>query len=75
MMIEASLSSPLVVTEAKFLLEILVVSLDPPAQLGSVDEAQRLMFAGSVDRKYFVGSVSSASHSIRHHSLGLSLEQ
>ena len=37
-MMEATPSSSLIVTEPKLLLEILVVALDPPAQLGGVHQ-------------------------------------
>src|SRR4028118_1861828 len=36
---EAAPASPLIVSKPKFLLELLVVALDPPAQLGKLDEA------------------------------------
>jgi len=74
-MVKATPPSSLVMAEPKFLLEVLVVPLDPPAQLGGVHQARRLMFSGSVDRKYFVGSGSSAGHSIRHHSSGRGVER
>src|SRR5436190_13871456 len=37
-MVEASPSASLVVPEPDFLLELLIVALDPPAHLGDIDE-------------------------------------
>src|SRR5258708_9959439 len=37
-MVKASPASSLVMAESEFLLEFLVVALDPPAQLGEIDE-------------------------------------
>jgi hypothetical protein len=38
MVVETSPTSPFVVTQPQFLLEFLVVALDPPAQFGGVDQ-------------------------------------
>src|SRR4051794_39321655 len=38
MMVETSPATALVVAEAQLLLEFLIVPLDPPAQLGEIDE-------------------------------------
>src|SRR5712671_1299424 len=37
-MVKAAPASSLVMAESEFLLEVLVVALDPPAQLGEIDE-------------------------------------
>ena len=38
MMMEAAPSTTFIVSEAEFLLEVLVVALDAPAQLGQIDQ-------------------------------------
>jgi hypothetical protein len=38
MMVKASPRAPLIVAEADFLLELLIIALDSPAQLGEIDE-------------------------------------
>ena len=35
---EAAPAAPFIITQAEFLLEFLVIALDPPAQLGQVDQ-------------------------------------
>lgn len=37
-MVEATPAAPLIVTQPEFLLEVLIVPLDPPAQLDGVDQ-------------------------------------
>ena len=37
-MVEAAPAAPFVVPEAEFLLEFLIIALDPPAQLGEIDQ-------------------------------------
>ncbi len=37
-MVEASPAAALVMSKAEFLLEFLVIALDPPAQLGQIDQ-------------------------------------
>jgi hypothetical protein len=37
-MVEAAPAAPLVMSKAEFLLEFLVIALDPPAQLGQIDQ-------------------------------------
>ena len=37
-MVEATPAAPLVVSQPKFLLEVLVIPLNPPAQLGGIDQ-------------------------------------
>src|SRR5450756_1035694 len=38
-MVEAAPAAPLVMSKAEFLLEFLIIALDPPAQLGEIDQA------------------------------------
>src|SRR5260221_50288 len=38
-MVEPSPSSPFVMAQSKFLLQVLIIALDPPAQLGQIDQA------------------------------------
>ena len=66
MMMKAAPSASFIVTEPEFLLQFLIVALDPPAQLGGTS-------AGKVDSQYLVGSASPFGHSIKHHSSGLGL--
>ena len=70
MVVEASPAAALVVTEADLLLELLVVALDAPAQLGLVDEVGERCVSGRVESQYLVGSLSPFGHSIRNHSSG-----
>ena len=67
-MMEAAPSAPFIVPEPDFLLELLIVALDAPAQLGQIDEPRKLMFSGSVESQYLVGSASPSGHSISSHS-------
>src|SRR5580692_4622593 len=53
MMMEATPSSPLIVTETKFLFEVLVVALDPPAQLGGVHQFTTAGVRGQRGQKVF----------------------
>src|SRR6267154_2425425 len=62
---EALPASTFEVAEAEFLLELLVVALDAPAQLGERDQA---MSWGRVESQYFVGSFSAFGHSTSNHS-------
>ena len=42
--------------QAKFLLEVLIVPFDPPAQFGAIDQClEKLISAGKVDSQYLVG--------------------
>ena len=67
-MVEAAPAAALVVPEPDFLLEILVVPLDPPAQLSQVDHLLEADLLGQVDSQYCVGSGSPSGHSISSHS-------
>ena len=37
-MVEAAPPAPFVITHAKFLFELLIIALDPPPQLGQIDQ-------------------------------------
>ena len=67
-MVEASPSPPFEMPEPDLLLEILIVALDAPAQLGGVEPIrQKEIFAGRVESQYLVGSFSPSGHSINSH--------
>ena len=38
MVVEAAPPAPFIITKAEFLLQLLVVALDPPSQLGEIDQ-------------------------------------
>ena len=42
MVVEAAPASPFIMAEADLLLELLVVALDPPSELGLIDEVSEL---------------------------------
>ena len=63
-MVEAAPAAAFVVAEAELLLELLVVPLDPPAQLGEGDET----FQGRVGRAGWRTSIWSARARLRGHS-------
>src|SRR5258708_8524047 len=52
-MMQATPPSPLIVTKPEFLLEILIVPLDPPAQLGGSDEGRAADVRGERGQKVF----------------------
>ena len=64
---KASPASTLIVIEAQFLLEFLIVALDPSAQFGSFYE-RREGSAARVESQYLVGALSSCGHSTSSHS-------
>ncbi len=68
MMVKAAPAAAFVVAKPEFLLEVLVIALDPPAPLGLPDEVGQEVSAGRVENQYLVGSASPFGHSIRHHS-------
>ena len=69
-MVKAAPAATLVVAEAEFLLQLLIVAFDPPAQLGRIDQIAEPVSSGSVESQYLVGIASPFGHSIRHHSSG-----
>src|ERR1700687_4556995 len=52
-MVEASPAAPLVMSKAEFLLEFLVIALDPPAQLGQIDQPLEGDVVGKVGEPIF----------------------
>ena len=52
-MMKAAPASPLVMTKPEFLLEILIVPLDPPPQLGGVDQGTATDVLGQRGQKVF----------------------
>ena len=69
-MVKAAPAPPLVVVEPQFLLELLVIPLDPPAQLGGATSSIRAVVAGRVESQYLLGSFFASGHSISSHSSG-----
>ena len=65
MVMETAPPAPLIIAEAEFLLQLLIVALDAPAQLDEIDQT---LTSGSVASQYLVGSVSFSGHSISSHS-------
>src|SRR5580704_13989632 len=61
---EASPCAPLVMAEADFLLEVLIITLDSPAQLGEIDEVAERHVGATDASQNFVGAASSLGHSI-----------
>src|SRR5215471_13591400 len=68
MVMETAPPAPLIIAEAEFLLQLLIVALDAPAQLDEIDQTLKRISSGSVASQYLVGSASSCSHSISSHS-------
>lgn len=66
MVVEAPPPSAFVVAKSQFLLEFLIVSLDPPTQLGGV--TNWVIVASAEESQYLLGSTSPSGHSIRSHS-------
>src|ERR1700747_25638 len=56
MVVETAPPAPFIIAEAEFLLQLLVVALDPPSQLGEIDQTSKLISSGSVASQYLVGS-------------------
>ena len=67
MVVEAAPPAPFIVTQAEFLLELLIIALDPPAQFGQVDQPIAISSA-KLASQYLVGSFSFSGHSISSHS-------
>jgi hypothetical protein len=68
-MVEATPAASLVMPKANLLLELLIVALNTPSQLGGVDQIAEREFLGKVESQYLVGSSSPSGHSISSHSL------
>ena len=56
--VEAAPSTAFEMSKSDFLLELLIVALDAPAQLGEATRSAKAMFCGSVESQYLVGSLS-----------------
>ena len=69
-MMEAAPAASLVMPEAEFLFELLVIALDPPAQFGQIDQSGEGHVRGRVESQYLAGSASPSGHSISSHSSG-----
>src|ERR1700686_5820512 len=52
-MVEPSPSSPFIMAQSKFLLQVLVIALDPPAQLGQIDQAAERDIVGQGPQPVF----------------------
>src|ERR1700756_3029656 len=46
MVVEAAPPAPFVIAEAEFLLQLLVIALDPPSQLGDIDQTLKADLLG-----------------------------
>ena len=75
MVVETAPPAPFIIAEAEFLLELLVVALDPPSQLGDIDQTLKADLPGRVASQYLVGSASPCGHSISSHSSAARLAQ
>ena len=71
-MVKSSPTSTFVVAQAEFLLEILVVALDAPAQMRGANQVIDCAVLGQRDSQYLVGSLWPAGHSMSSRSWGCS---
>ena len=53
MVVETAPPAPFIIAEAEFLLELLVVALDPPSQLGEVDQTLKADLLGQCGKPIF----------------------
>ena len=53
MVVEAAPPAPFIIAEAEFLLELLVVALDPPSQLGDIDQTLKADLPGQCGKPIF----------------------
>ena len=53
MVVEASPPAPFIVAETEFLLQLLVVALDPPSQLGDIDQTLKADLLGQCGKPIF----------------------
>ena len=67
-MMESAPASALVMAKTEFLLEVLVIAFDAPAQLGGVDQEFAAGIGEWSDGQYLVGSASPAGRWIQRHS-------
>jgi hypothetical protein len=75
MVVKAAPAAPFTVAETDLLLELLVVSFNPPARLGDVDEALERGARGRLESQYLLGSSLPSGHSISNHSSGQGSER
>lgn len=68
MVVEAPPPSAFGVAQSQFLLEFLIVSLDPPTQLGGADQLGDRSVGRQGGEPILLGSTSPSGHSIRSHS-------
>ena len=68
MVVEAAPPAPFIIPKAEFLLELLIIALDPPSQLCQINQAVERDILGQVENQYLVGSVSPSGHSTSSHS-------
>jgi hypothetical protein len=76
MVVEAAPPAPLIITKAEFLLQRLIIALDPPSPLCEIDQTfegdilgqTKVISSGKVGNQYLVGSASPCGHSISSHS-------
>src|SRR5215813_2052015 len=69
MVMEASPAAALEVIESQLILELLVIALEAPAQLGEMHEGgEGRVVAGRVESQYVVGSGFPRGHSMSSHS-------
>lgn len=66
-MVEAA---PFEMSETEFLLELLIIALDAPAQFGEIGRRAKPISSGRLESQYLAGSFSPLGHSIRSHSTG-----
>jgi hypothetical protein len=66
--VEAAPSATFEVSEPDLLLELLIIALNAPAQLGNIDERRKIHVIRQVESQYLVGSFSPTGHSISNHS-------
>src|SRR6476619_6408176 len=73
MMMKAAPSASFIVAEPEFLLQFLIVALDPPAQFGEIDEIPQRHIGWQTGQPILRRFGCPFGHSIKHHSSGLGL--
>ena len=53
MVVETAPPAPFIIAEAEFLLQLLVVALDPPSQLGEIDQTLKADLLGQCGKPIF----------------------
>jgi hypothetical protein len=67
---EAAPPASFKVSKPDLLLEFKIVALDPPTQLGGINQAAEADVCRPLESQYFVCSFSPSGHSIKSHSSG-----